>query len=657
MEKERGLVPNVIVLAMLSLTVGAAQAEEKTTQLSKIVVTSQKEKTTQTNEIDVEELKRNLAGDIKDIFRSESSIEIGGGSRAAQRIYVRGIEASNLNVTIDGASQGMNHFQHRGNIGGIDPDLLKKVEVQTMLTADQGAGALGGSIRFETVDAQDLLTGDSRAGSIFRGGLSSVDSGDMFGGSVFGQLGEHAGILFNFSRSTFEEYEDGGGNEVVGSEGEDTSLFFKISFLEMAGHSVRSSFQSYKDEGLFTGDWTYGDGTARTPTRQTRERETLTFDHRFQPYNSKLIDWKFNAYRNESTLERNGETISDGHGLDVRNTARFAAGGTNHALTLGLDWGKTEGEEVGNKTQIDMENIGLYLQNHMNISRLMLSFGARFDDYETSFGNVDITGNDISTNVGAEVFLGWGLTGFASRGEAVRSKGVIPIGWLVDIVDNAAINQESDKDSFNKEMQPENSTTYEYGIRYSADGLVKMDDQFSAGLTFFDTEIENLIMQYGGWGGTPVSGLYNDDPITTKGFSAQLGWGLKGFKTTLSFTHAVTEDQDGKAIAFSRRKAASAGDTLVWDNFWNLNSTIGLGYTLKHVATLDRDDIDRDGYTLHNVQVMLTPSFLKGLVFYVAAHNLLDEEYSSHASSGEDDTATPEPGRDIRIGMNYKINF
>ncbi len=93
------------------------------------------------------------------------------------------------------------------------------------------------------------------------------------------------------------------------------------------------------------------------------------------------------------------------------------------------------------------------------------------------------------------------------------------------------------------------------------------------------------------------------------------------------------------------------------DNFWNLNATLGLGYTLKHVASLDRDDVERDGYTLHNAQMVLTPSFLKGITVTLAALNLLDEQYRSQASSGDDDTATPEPGRDIRIGMVYKVLF
>ncbi|MEM0941152.1 MAG: TonB-dependent receptor [Bacteroidota bacterium] len=50
--------------------------------------------------------QRTQAIEIKDVFSDLPSVALGGGAPNAQRIYVRGIESSNLNVTIDGAQQG-----------------------------------------------------------------------------------------------------------------------------------------------------------------------------------------------------------------------------------------------------------------------------------------------------------------------------------------------------------------------------------------------------------------------------------------------------------------------------------------------------------------------------------------------------------------------
>lgn len=53
--------------------------------------------------VDREQLDRVQANDLSDIFRSTPSVAVGGSLGIAQKIYVRGLEDSQLNVTIDGA--------------------------------------------------------------------------------------------------------------------------------------------------------------------------------------------------------------------------------------------------------------------------------------------------------------------------------------------------------------------------------------------------------------------------------------------------------------------------------------------------------------------------------------------------------------------------
>ncbi|MEG1055504.1 MAG: TonB-dependent receptor plug domain-containing protein, partial [Janthinobacterium sp.] len=115
-----------------------------------------------------ETLQRQQAMDVADIFANEPAVSIGGGASNAQRLYLRGVDGANLNISIDGARQGRSLHQHRGDLGGIDPDLLKQVDIQPGPSADAGPGALGGSIRFDTVDAQDLLAPGKRAGASVR---------------------------------------------------------------------------------------------------------------------------------------------------------------------------------------------------------------------------------------------------------------------------------------------------------------------------------------------------------------------------------------------------------------------------------------------------------------------------------------------------------
>jgi len=80
-------------------------------------------------EIDQAELEKTQAGNLKDIFKNNAEVSVGGSSSVSQKVYVRGLESNMLNVTIDGAKQTASTFHHQGSIS-IEPELLKQVEVQ-----------------------------------------------------------------------------------------------------------------------------------------------------------------------------------------------------------------------------------------------------------------------------------------------------------------------------------------------------------------------------------------------------------------------------------------------------------------------------------------------------------------------------------------------
>ena len=108
--------------------------------------------------ITAEDIEQYQASDLADIFRYSPSISVGGSVGVAQKIYIRGLEDAFLNVTVDGAQQTSTLFHHIGRVT-IDPDLLQQIDVQAGAgEATSGPGAIGGSIRFKTKDAQDMLS-------------------------------------------------------------------------------------------------------------------------------------------------------------------------------------------------------------------------------------------------------------------------------------------------------------------------------------------------------------------------------------------------------------------------------------------------------------------------------------------------------------------
>lgn len=93
------------------------------------------------------------ASHLSDFLEVVPGVTVGGTSSVNQRIRVRGLDDTNLKVSIDGARQEGALFYHMGDVT-IDPDLLKQTEVAVgNNSVTLGNDALGGAVAFETVDA------------------------------------------------------------------------------------------------------------------------------------------------------------------------------------------------------------------------------------------------------------------------------------------------------------------------------------------------------------------------------------------------------------------------------------------------------------------------------------------------------------------------
>src|SRR5690606_3383089 len=68
------------------------------------------------------------AHDLGDVLRHVPSVTVGGSLGIAQQIFVRGVEDTLLDITVDGAPQTGTLFHHIGRVS-IEPELLKQVFV------------------------------------------------------------------------------------------------------------------------------------------------------------------------------------------------------------------------------------------------------------------------------------------------------------------------------------------------------------------------------------------------------------------------------------------------------------------------------------------------------------------------------------------------
>ena len=106
----------------------AVMAQEPLTSLAPIQVTADRIGDDE-QRVDDDTLRRYQADDLQDIFSGMADVTVGGGgSPVAQKVYVRGLEDTLLNVTVDGATQSGYLFHHQGRLM-VEPELLKSVSV------------------------------------------------------------------------------------------------------------------------------------------------------------------------------------------------------------------------------------------------------------------------------------------------------------------------------------------------------------------------------------------------------------------------------------------------------------------------------------------------------------------------------------------------
>jgi hemoglobin/transferrin/lactoferrin receptor protein len=633
-------------------------------ELEKVYVTDTFQKTN-SMDIDLQSLQNSQANSLFDLFKNDASIDVGGGGISVQRIYLRGLESSSLNITLDGAKQGKNMFQHRGNELGVNPEILKQVEVKTYTDASDNSGALGGSIIMETKDAQDFITAEKTYGGIFKTGYGT-NADTKYGSSiVYDVINPYFGIYANISGVNSNNYEDGKGDTMYATAYKDRDYFLKLSMLDYKDNTLKVSLG--RNENTTDTQWgrlgsdagIHIPGVSKALEKISSTTDTYALQHNYNP--SKLLDLDTNLNLSRVTLQREDnaqEYENETSGLKVQNHFGFDLLSSKNRLTLGMQYEKEEGELKDSSESDDVEsnNKAFFIQNRMNIDALNIYYGVRFDGYElkTGFGEVD--DDTISPNIGFDYKLNGSSKIYANYGKSSRMTGIIPFTWMTNI--NATDSR------FYKNLQAETSKKYELGYTYHQHSLFASEDFFSFDLNLFQTHINNLIASNGGPGGTALTDMYNNpNEFKTKGFEIKLLWSYEKYTANLSYTHIDSEDIKDSSSSFTgineaitiRRVGGYDSRKLVWSNSYEVNGDLSLGYSFNAVKGINKQ-VSRGGYVTHDINIKYTPSSYKSLTLFAGIDNLTDKAYGKHttiAAMNDPSVYRYEPGRNFKFSMKY----
>ena len=633
--------------------------------------------------ITAEDIEQFQANDLADVFRESPSVSVGGSVGVAQKIFIRGLEDAYLNVTVDGAQQTSTLFHHIGRVT-LDPDLLKQIDVQAGAgEATSGPGAIGGSIRFKTKDAQDLLRGDEQFGGRVKASYFS-NEGTRYSGTLYGKLSDSWGLLGYYSTVDRDNFEDGDGNEVLGTAADQDLMFLKASGYIADNQYLSISAEQRDEEGEFSArpNWVVLEGAPLYPSEA--ERDTYVANYRFD--HSALVFLEATAYQT-SSLFRGGRfdflSDIDTYGFDIRNTTDIS----NHVFTYGIDYRKDEvesGPGVGPVQNAEEGSVmGIYAQAHSNITpELLLSYGVRYDDFDfqqqiliDDYYGTPVTDepsglddNELSFNVGLEYQLTEAWTLGLGYAEAARGK-QIGDGFTLD----EYLYDGEDVPVVASDVVPETVTNIEASIEYSANNL-------NARLSAYESTIDDVL--FSGYQGNSVFNNIGD--LESSGVEFNLAYRWDSVDVYFGFSSVDVElmpREDLYSVPYNSIDingyefvglGNSRGDTWVLGADYTVTADISVGFNITTVDDINIDTLHQaleNGwtdslYSLNKADYTLVDIYgewevTNDLRLNLAVTNLFDEAYIDHSSVGDYSEVFPsvvgpqEAGRDIRLSVTY----
>ncbi|WP_194436021.1 TonB-dependent receptor domain-containing protein [Vibrio fluminensis] len=591
--------------------------------------------------VTADDLAKRQAIDLDDIFRDNPEVTIGGSSGITQKLYVRGLEDTMLNVTIDGASQTSNLFHHQGRLS-IEPELLKQVDISAGAgRATNGPGALGGAIQFKTKDAHDLLQANEKFGAMVKGGYYTNNNGKKYSTSVYGEVLDGLGLLATYGYIDNDNIEDSEGEEQPYTAAEQQVGLIKLSGDINPNHYLSLAYDYREDNETRLHKPHFQESSRNIPLDQETDRTTITGNYVFT--NGDYVKLDLTAYNTRSRIAHLNHPrwgTSDGNietfGGKIFNTAQIGS----HSLSVGTEYRNDESKfatDWDNKIHYEKGKVyGIFLQDDWQVSdTVLLSAGARYDWYEL-IDNIDqeFDSSGFSPNISVNYEVAPGVSLFTGYAEAFRgqtAKELFIIDWTAN----------------DPSRGPERAKNFEFGVKVER-------DSFIAGITVFDTKIKNVVDK------NDNGDFDNVGDLTTKGVTAYVGQVFGDLSTRLSYNQSNPE-LNGEPLSDGDMTLGTAvGDTWVLNLDYALSQNLDFGWTSKFVERLD--DVadgyqEKAGYGVHDLYAQWLPIDNEALVLTLSVKNVLNKQYVAHGtyhgSAGNSLGGYAAAGRDYRFNLSY----
>ncbi|MBP2233148.1 hemoglobin/transferrin/lactoferrin receptor protein [Azospirillum agricola] len=606
-----------------------------------------------------EDLDRKNPSDIRDVFSGEPGIRVGSSIPMSQKVYVNGIEETNLAVTIDGSRQNNKVFHHNGTTL-IDPAFLKVARVDAgVAPADTGPGALAGSIAYEMKDARDFLSGDG-VGAYVKSSFNTNGSGLTTGLSGYGRQGGFDGLAY-LTYGKGGKFKDGSGRKVDGTETDMLSGLFKGGFETTDGNRLQISYERIHDDAPrpFRANVGFISGRpAWEPRvrdyRMDRQNVVLTYSTT-QPtdlWNPKIVlaygrtDVKTPIYLRPvapSTVPGSypGEGGTSSFNGKAENVFTFAMGTLTAGTDFYFDRGNYEDRTMSARERAS--NAGLYAQARLTpFERLRLSFGLR-GDRQVFEGTTDQewTNSGVSHNVSGE---------FDLIPRHLTAKAGYSHSWAgIPLAENFILNPAWRYGAGGPEPVTADNVTAGLEARYqgfTVEGRVfqtKLDEaraaRYAVGSATLAHDVKSKGYEIGAgyaWDDGFVRAKYADIDVTIDGLPA--------------------DSDTGTYLATPMGRVVTVGGAHTVRS-WNLTFGADAEFVLDHTK-VQAGQQSLKGYEVVNLFVEHRLPQFSNLTLRADVRNLFDASYADRATYGQEfGTVTPlhQPGRSFLLSASARF--
>ncbi|HBO39182.1 MAG TPA: TonB-dependent receptor, partial [Pasteurellaceae bacterium] len=478
---------------------------------------------------------------MSDVLRWVPGVNANGARSTVERYNIRGVSEEYLSVTVDGARQNGYSFHHNGNYG-IDPEILKQVDIDVgSNSVASAAGSLGGSMKFETVDAADMLEEGQNFGGKVKYGYGSNGNSNQGTTMLYGRAG-NLDLLGYFNYRHQRNGEDGNGLENQ-NKGHLSNYLFKAKYNITPEQWIKFSAERYTNTALSCfranmamclgdvpqpGDTGYVESNhGKAYTALTRK--TYTVGYGYKPSDNPWINFKANAYNTETEIASMGSPKTNVRtvGGSLSNVSDFELGFSGHSITLGSEFYNTKSQALNTPTnayEANLTSTSVYIEDKISLGDFMIIPGLRYDHYNADLASdFDKTYHRFSKALGLKYSLTENLILFANYTELFKG----PDAGEIYLRGTRA---------YSPNLDATKGDNKEVGFSYAKDDIFSDKDSFSLTAKYFHTDYDNIARSVSIPGGSSV--YQNIGEVEIKGVETQARYKYDNLSASISYARA-----------------------------------------------------------------------------------------------------------------------